>query len=142
MVIHLFLGTVVASMLPSHNHLESMYVDILVQTKGQLLGMDPPRHGPIRRAVISHFTSKMLAELEPRVRDITREIMQQAQAVEDCNFVYDLAGELPTSVIGSMLGVPRDPPSLPHVQRKYFSIDHRGLLGWIGPAYGPCVLAR
>lgn len=82
--------------------------DILEQTKGQLLGMDPPKHGPLRRAVISQFTSKMLANLEPKVRDITREILQQALAKPECNFVYDVAGELPTSVIGSMLGVPRD----------------------------------
>lgn len=82
--------------------------DILPQVRGQLLGMDPPNHGPIRRAVISRFTSKMLAELEPKVRDITRRILRDALDKPNCNFVYDVAGELPTSVIGSMLGVPQD----------------------------------
>jgi cytochrome P450 len=82
--------------------------EILPMVQGQLLGMDPPNHGPIRRAVISRFTSKMLAELEPKVRQITRDILQNAAAKPECNFVYDVAGELPTSVIGSMLGVPED----------------------------------
>lgn len=87
--------------------------DILAQAQGQLLGMDPPNHGPIRRAVISRFTRSMLAEFEPKVRAITREIFQRvaAQAVDgviECEFVDDLAGELPTAVIGSMLDVPRD----------------------------------
>lgn len=82
--------------------------DILPQVQGQLLGMDPPNHGPIRRAVISRFTSKMLAELEPKVREITRGLLRAALDKPNCNFVYDVAGELPTSVIGSMLGVPQD----------------------------------
>ena len=53
--------------------------EILELVKNQLLGMDPPNHGPIRRAVISRFTSKMLAELEPKVRDITRQILLAAK---------------------------------------------------------------
>jgi cytochrome P450 len=82
--------------------------EILDQVKGQLLGMDPPNHGPLRRSVITRFTSKMLAELEPKIREITRNILQAALQKPACNFVYDVAGELPTSVIGSMMGVPQD----------------------------------
>jgi cytochrome P450 len=82
--------------------------EILDQVKGQLLGMDPPNHGPLRRSVITRFTSKMLAELEPKIREITRNILQAALQKPTCNFVYDVAGELPTSVIGSMMGVPQD----------------------------------
>ena len=82
--------------------------DILDMARGQLLGMDPPNHGPIRRAVISRFTSKMLADLEPKIRDITRGILQRALDKPECNFVYDVAGELPTAVIGSMMDVPED----------------------------------
>lgn len=82
--------------------------EILEQVQNQLLGMDPPNHGPIRRAVISRFTSKMLADLEPKVREITQGILKEAVSQPECNFVYDIAGELPTSVIGSLLGVPSD----------------------------------
>ena len=80
--------------------------DILAQTRNQLLGMDPPRHGPLRRIVIERFTQRMLEQLEPRVRAITREIFAQALAKKDCDFVYDVAGKLPTAVICSMMGVP------------------------------------
>lgn len=82
--------------------------DILRQAQGQLLGMDPPAHGPIRRAVISRFTSKMLLDLEPKVRQITRNILEKAAQKPECNFVYDVAGMLPTSVIGTLLDVPED----------------------------------
>lgn len=87
---------------------DDLPADILPQAQAQLLGMDPPNHGPIRRAVITRFTSKLLAGLEPQVRRISREILQAAAKKPECNFVYDVAGELPTAVIGSMMGVPSD----------------------------------
>lgn len=82
--------------------------EILEQVRGQLLGMDPPRHGPIRRLVISRFTRSMLAEMEPRIRQICREIFAAVGDGDACDFVNDLAGPLPTAVIGEMMGVPED----------------------------------
>lgn len=82
--------------------------DILDMARNQLLGMDPPKHGPLRRAVITRFTSRMLAELEPKVRAITREVMAQVSDPQLVNFVESLAGDLPTAVICSMLEIPRD----------------------------------
>lgn len=82
--------------------------DILTMAQGQLLGMDPPNHGPIRRAVITRFTSKMLKELEPKVREITRNIMRTALEIGEVNFVESLAGDLPTAVIGTLLDIPTD----------------------------------
>lgn len=82
--------------------------DILEMARNQLLGMDPPKHGPLRRAVITRFTSRMLEQLEPAVRRITREIMASARDAGEVNFVESLAGDLPTAVIGSLLDVPAD----------------------------------
>jgi len=82
--------------------------DILEMARNQLLGMDPPKHGPLRRAVITRFTSRMLAALEPQVRKIAREVMAQITRPQEVNFVESLAGDLPTAVICSMLEIPRD----------------------------------
>jgi cytochrome P450 len=82
--------------------------DILDMARNQLLGMDPPKHGPLRRAVITRFTSRMLAALEPQVRQIARDVMAQIQEPQQVNFVESLAGDLPTAVICSMLEIPRD----------------------------------
>ncbi|CAA0125241.1 Steroid C26-monooxygenase [Halioglobus japonicus] len=82
--------------------------DILEMARNQLLGMDPPKHGPLRRAVITRFTSRMLAALEPQVRQIAREVMAQITSAQEVNFVESLAGDLPTAVICSMLEIPRD----------------------------------
>jgi cytochrome P450 len=82
--------------------------DILEMARNQLLGMDPPKHGPLRRAVITRFTSRMLAALEPQVRQIARDVMAQITSPQEVNFVESLAGDLPTAVICSMLEIPRD----------------------------------
>ncbi len=87
--------------------------EILEMARNQLLGMDPPRHGPLRRAVITRFTSRMLEALEPGVRRIARDIMgaarnQAARDAGEVNFVESLAGDLPTAVIGSLLDIPAD----------------------------------
>lgn len=82
--------------------------DILEMAQNQLLGMDPPKHGPLRRAVITRFTSRLLAQLEPRVREIARDVMRQISKPSTVNFVESLAGDLPTAVICSMLEIPRD----------------------------------
>ncbi len=82
--------------------------EILDMARNQLLGMDPPRHGPLRRAVITRFTSRMLAQLEPEVRSIARDVMAQISVPADVNFVESLAGDLPTAVICSMLEIPRE----------------------------------
>ena len=82
--------------------------DILEMARNQLLGMDPPKHGPLRRAVITRFTSRMLEALEPQVRQIARRIMGQVSDGEEVNFVESLAGDLPTAVIGSLLDIPAD----------------------------------
>ena len=82
--------------------------DILGMARNQLLGMDPPRHAPLRRAVITRFTSRRLEQLEPEVRAIARGIMDRAREMGEVNFVEDLAGDLPTAVICSLLGIPQD----------------------------------
>lgn len=82
--------------------------EVLSMAQGQLLGMDPPNHGPIRRAVIERFTSSRLAALEPMVRGIARRYLEAARDLGECNFVFDMAGNLPTAVICSLLEVPED----------------------------------
>ena len=82
--------------------------DILAMVRNQLLGMDPPKHGPLRRAVITRFTSRRLEQLEPNVRAIARGMMERARDIGEVNFVESLAGDLPTAVIGSLLDIPTD----------------------------------
>lgn len=86
--------------------LDDLPDDVLPMAQGQLLGMDPPNHGPIRRLVIERFNRKRLAAFEPRIREIVSEIFDSAPA--ESNFVEEFAGLLPTAVICEMMGIPSD----------------------------------
>lgn len=87
--------------------------DILPMARGQLLGMDPPEHGPIRRVVIDRFTQKMLIDWEVRIRAMCKDIfddlaVRTENGRTDCDFIDDIAARLPSRVIAEMMGVPRE----------------------------------
>ncbi|MFN8536936.1 MAG: cytochrome P450 [Thermomicrobiales bacterium] len=73
-----------------------------------LLGMDPPRHGRVRRLVSREFTPRMAARWEPQVRAVAAEIVEGVAARGACDFVTEIAAWLPLAVIGTLLGVPRE----------------------------------
>ncbi|HET8618122.1 MAG TPA: cytochrome P450 [Acidimicrobiales bacterium] len=73
-----------------------------------MLFMDPPRHTRYRKLVNRGFTPRMIAALEVHVRDLTVGIVEAAMAKGDCDFVVDVAAELPLEVIAELLGVPRE----------------------------------
>ncbi len=82
--------------------------DILGRAQSQLLGMDPPDHGPIRRAVITHFTRDRLSAMQPKVHAIARRVVEAAREKSEADFIEDLACKIPTAVICSMLEIPED----------------------------------
>jgi len=70
------------------------------------LAMDPPRHGRLRSLVSRGFTPRRVAELEPRIRELTRQHLEPALERGTFDFVADLAGKLPMDVVSEMVGVP------------------------------------
>ncbi|HEY2815353.1 MAG TPA: cytochrome P450 [Acidimicrobiales bacterium] len=73
-----------------------------------MLMMDPPDHTRYRKLVNRGFTPRMMGMLEPHVRELTSNILDAAFAKEECDFVVDVAAELPLEVIAELLGVPRE----------------------------------
>ena len=74
---------------------------------GQLmLTMDPPFHTRHRRLVNRGFTPKMIGMLEKHIREITVQILEEAIAKGQIDFVVDVASELPLQVIAELMGVP------------------------------------
>ena len=71
-----------------------------------MLNMDPPGHTKYRRLVNQGFTPRMVARLEPHVRDICRRVVDAVAAKGSCDFVVEVAAELPLQVIVELLGVP------------------------------------
>ena len=74
----------------------------------QLIGMDPPQHVKYRRLVQRGFTPRMVAKLEPRIRIYAREIVERVASRGACEFVEDLASELPLTLICELIGVPHE----------------------------------
>ena len=70
-----------------------------------ILGMDPPKHTQIRSIVNRSFTPKALREWEPRIQQITNDILNQLSNRETFDIVRELFYPLPVIVIAEMLGV-------------------------------------
>lgn len=71
-----------------------------------MLYMDPPRHTKYRRLISKGFTPKMIAALEPRIQEVTAKILDRVAEKGECDFVTEVAAELPLQVIVEMMGVP------------------------------------
>ena len=68
-----------------------------------LIFTDPPRHGRQRALIAKAFTPKSVAQLEPQIRALARELIAGRTELE---LVGDLATPLPLLVIAAMLGIP------------------------------------
>jgi cytochrome P450 len=70
------------------------------------LAMDPPAHGRMRTLVSRGFTPRRVAELEPRIRDLTRGHLDACLERRSFDFIADLAARLPMDVVSELIGVP------------------------------------
>jgi cytochrome P450 len=70
-----------------------------------IITSDPPQHTLIRNTVNRAFTPRMVADMEPRIRHIARELLDAAMASGELDVVRDLATPLPVTVIAEILGV-------------------------------------
>ena len=70
------------------------------------LAMDPPDHTRLRSLVGKSFTPRRVAELEPRIRELTIAHLESAFERELFDFIADFAGKVPMDVISELVGVP------------------------------------
>jgi cholest-4-en-3-one 26-monooxygenase len=102
--------------------------DAMALIRTILINMDPPKHTKYRKLVATGFTPKQIALLEPHVREITKRIVDNIAAKGSCDFVTDVAAELPLAVIAEMLGVPEED------HHKVFDWSNR-LIGFDDPEF-------
>ena len=84
-----------------------------------ILTADPPVHTRLRRLVSKAFTPKRIRELEPRIRDITGELLSGITESSEVDAMAALANPLPVIVIAELLGV----SAANHAQFKQWSND-------------------
>jgi cytochrome P450 len=75
-------------------------------TEGNIVQMDPPEHRKLRTLVSHAFTPKVVANLEPRIAELTHELLDATGGQDQLELVNDLAYPLPVIVIAELLGVP------------------------------------
>ena len=79
---------------------------LLADQQQILINMDPPRHVKYRRLVSRVFTPRMVALIEPRIRAHAERIVRAVEEKGECEFVTDIACELPLVLICEFLGIP------------------------------------
>lgn len=70
-----------------------------------MLNMDPPRHTKLRSLVNKGFTPRMVAQLTPPILRLCDEIVDAVCERGECDFVTEVAAELPLQVIAELLGI-------------------------------------
>ena len=73
-----------------------------------MLMMDPPQHTAFRRLIRQEFTQPVSADRTPRMRQLARQIVDEVIERGECDFVSQVAGEMPSYVIAELMGLPLD----------------------------------
>ena len=79
-----------------------------------IINMDPPRHQKVRRIVRNAFTPKRVDSYEPNFREHAKRIVDAVANRGECEFVEEVAAELPLIAILELLGVPLE------VRKQFF----------------------
>ena len=80
----------------------------LERSRNMLLMMDPPRHTAYRKPLADSFKAKVISGLEGRVRTICKEVLLTAGDLGDVEFCHDVAGLVPSQVVGELVGIPKE----------------------------------
>ncbi|HWD52257.1 MAG TPA: cytochrome P450 [Acidimicrobiales bacterium] len=77
-----------------------------IAAEDSLLYLDPPRHEQYRKLVNRAFTPRRVATLEPRIRQLTLELLDTIDPRSPVDLVDSLCAPLPMLVIAELLGLP------------------------------------
>jgi cytochrome P450 len=73
-----------------------------------MLMMDPPHHTAFRKLIRGEFTKPAAAAKGGRLQALARQIVNEVIEKGECDFVAEVAGEMPSYVIAELMGLPLD----------------------------------
>lgn len=82
--------------------------DELAMQRIMMLNMDPPMHLKYRRVVNKAFIPKVVESKLAHIQDMARSIVDNVASKGSCEFVSELAAELPLQVICELMGVAQE----------------------------------
>lgn len=85
---------------------DAVAAELVEQPPPSMLGSDPPRHTRLRSLVNSAFTPRIIQRLEPRMHEITEELVDAAIDRGAVDLVDALTYPLPVVMIAEIIGVP------------------------------------
>lgn len=71
-----------------------------------MLMMDPPEHTSYRKLISREFTQGPAKKYNVRINELATQIVDAVIEKGECDFVSDIAGEMPSYVIADLLGLP------------------------------------
>jgi cytochrome P450 len=84
------------------------------------LHLDPPQHTPYRRAIAPLLAEKRVARLEPKIRDICRELLAAMVAQGGGDICEELSARMPIRVFAHWMNLPGDQVTkLAEVGKRY-----------------------
>ena len=86
-----------------HDEKSILPVEVL---QGMMVNQDPPQHTKSRKIVRASFTPKAMKEFEPAIAALCTELVDGIVERGECDFVDDLAVDLPIAAITAVLGIP------------------------------------
>jgi cytochrome P450 len=71
-----------------------------------LVSADPPGHTRMRKLISAGFTPRMIRRLDEQLEARTTRVFDEAAARDRCNFVRDVAFQVPMHMIADIVGIP------------------------------------
>lgn len=82
---------------------------------------DPPRHGALRKLIMSGFTPKAISKIEEHIRQLAVDSIDAVIEEGACDF-HDLGAHMPIEIVADLLGVPAE--------------DRQNLFNWANAMFG------
>ena len=98
--------------------------------------LDPPRHSKLRGLISQAFTPRSIVNLEPRIREISRDLLGKVIDRGEMDLAADFSVPLPMAVIAEMLGIPvADRPRFTRwndaILNMSYTVPAKGALDWV-----------
>lgn len=77
-------------------------------TKEWLIFTNPPHHTHIRKLFNQAFTPKQIKLMEPKIRKVTKELVDELKTKKEFDFIKEFAFPLPIIIITEILGIPEE----------------------------------
>jgi cholest-4-en-3-one 26-monooxygenase len=123
-----------------------MIYDESFETSGRertMLERDAPQHTRLRALVSRGMTGRRVLELEAFARDSFAKILDRAQEMGRCDFVEDVASQLPLQIITEMMGIPEsDRGPLGVLANRVQGFDDPDLGGGDGPGENSAAISE